>query len=85
MIAFSLAAQTRTCYSFFKILLASSVRLAVVKRSTSRRWSAMMRLLIAVVAGLAIGVVGVVLAASVLSSAANGTPSNASLYVYGNR
>jgi hypothetical protein len=45
----------------------------------------MMRLLIAVVAGLAIGVVGVVLAANVLSSAANGTPSNASLYVYGNR
>ena len=45
----------------------------------------MMRLIIAVVAGLVIAVVAVVLVANVLSSAANGTPSNATLYVYGNR
>ncbi len=45
----------------------------------------MMRLIIAVVAGLVVGVVAVVLVANVLSGAANGTPSNATLYVYGNR
>jgi len=45
----------------------------------------MMRLIIAVVAGLVVGVVAVVLITNVLSDAANGTPSNATLYVYGNR
>jgi hypothetical protein len=45
----------------------------------------MMRLIIAVVTGLVVGVVAVVLMTNVLSSAANGTPSNATLYVYGNR
>jgi hypothetical protein len=44
-----------------------------------------MRLIIAVVAGLVIAVVAVVVAENVLSSAANGTPSNSSLYVYGTR
>ena len=45
----------------------------------------MMRLIIAVVTGLVVGVVAIVLATNVLSDAANGTPSNATLYVYGNR
>ena len=45
----------------------------------------MMRLIIAVVTGLVVGVVAIVLATNVLSSTANGTPSNATLYVYGNR
>jgi hypothetical protein len=43
------------------------------------------RLIIAVVAGLAIAVVAVVIVENVLSSAANGTPSNSTLYVYGAR
>jgi K+-transporting ATPase c subunit len=43
------------------------------------------RLIIAVVAGLVIAVVAVAVAENVLSSAANGTPSNSSLYVYGTR
>ena len=42
-----------------------------------------MRLIIAVVAGLVIAVVVVVIAENVLSSAANGTPSNGTLYVRG--
>ncbi len=45
----------------------------------------MIRLIIAVAAGLVVGVVAVVLMTNVLSNAANGTPSNATLYVYGNR
>ncbi len=45
----------------------------------------MMRLIIAVVAGLVIGVAATVLVVNVLSSDANGTPSNATLYVYGTR
>jgi hypothetical protein len=45
----------------------------------------MMRLIIAVVAGLAIAVVAVVIVGNVLSGAANGTPSNSTLYVYGTR
>ena len=45
----------------------------------------MMRLIIAVVAGLVVGVVAVVLITNGLSDAANGPPSNATLYVYGNR
>jgi hypothetical protein len=44
-----------------------------------------MRLIIAVVAGLVIAVAAVVFAESLLASAANGTPSNGSLYVYGTR
>jgi K+-transporting ATPase c subunit len=49
------------------------------------RWSTVMRLIIAVVAGLAIAVVAVVFAENLLASAANGTPTNATLYVYGSR
>jgi hypothetical protein len=44
-----------------------------------------MRLIIAVIAGLVIAVAAVVVMENVLSSAANGTPSNATLYVYGTR
>jgi K+-transporting ATPase c subunit len=44
-----------------------------------------MRLIIAVIAGLVIAVVTVVVAENVLANAANGTPSNAPLYVYGTR
>lgn len=44
-----------------------------------------MRLILAVVVGLVIAVGAVALVENVLSSAANGTPSNASLYQYGNR
>jgi hypothetical protein len=43
------------------------------------------RLIIAVIAGVVIAVVAVVVAENVLSSAANGTPSNYSLYAYGTR
>ncbi len=45
----------------------------------------MIRLIIAVVAGLVIAVVAVVVVENVLSSVANGTPSNATLYAYGTR
>lgn len=45
----------------------------------------MMRLIIAVVAGLVVAIVAVVLVVNVLSSDANGTPSNGTLYVYGTR
>jgi len=45
----------------------------------------MMRLIIAVVAGLVIGVAAIALVVNVLSSDANGTPSNSTLYVYGTR
>ncbi len=45
----------------------------------------MIRLIVAVVAGLLIAVVAVVLVENVLANAANGTPSNATLYVYGTR
>jgi hypothetical protein len=44
-----------------------------------------MRLIIAVIAGLVIAVAAVAIAENVLSSAANGTPSDYSLYVYGTR
>lgn len=44
-----------------------------------------MRLIIAVIAGLVIAVAAVAIAENVLAAAANGTPSNASLYVYGTR
>jgi len=44
-----------------------------------------LRLIIAIVAGLVIAVVAVVFVENVLSNAANGTPSNSSLYVYGTR
>jgi len=44
-----------------------------------------MRLIIAVVTGLALAVVAVILATSALSSADNGTPSNGTLYAYGSR
>ena len=45
----------------------------------------MMRLIIAVVAGLVVAVVAVVLVVNVLSNDANGSPSNGTLYVYGTR
>ena len=44
-----------------------------------------MRLIIAVIVGLVIAVVAVVVAENVLANAANGTPSNGTLYVYGTR
>jgi len=44
-----------------------------------------MRLILAVVAGLVIAVVAVVLVENVMANAANGTPSNSTLYVYGTR
>jgi hypothetical protein len=43
------------------------------------------RLTIAIVAGLVVAVVAVVLAENLLSNAANGTPSAYTLYVYGTR
>jgi hypothetical protein len=42
-----------------------------------------MRLIIAVVVGLVIAVAAVAIVENVLSNAANGTPSNATLYVRG--
>ena len=45
----------------------------------------MIRLIIAIVTGLAVAVVAVVIVTGALSSAANGTPSNATLYAYGSR
>jgi hypothetical protein len=50
-----------------------------------RRWNAVIRLIIAIVAGLVIGVVAVGFTENLLSNAANGTPSNSSIYVYGTR
>ena len=45
----------------------------------------MLRLIIAIVAGLVVAVVAVGFAENVLANAANGTPSSSSLYVYGSR
>ena len=45
----------------------------------------MVRLIIAVVMGLAIAIGGAVLAVNVLSSHGNSTPSNSSVYNYGSR
>ena len=45
----------------------------------------MTRLIIAVIAGLVIAVAAVVVVENVLASAANGTPSSDTLYVYGTR
>jgi hypothetical protein len=45
----------------------------------------MIRLIIAIAVGAVIAVGGVVIITNVLNSAANGSPSNASLYQYGNR
>ena len=45
----------------------------------------MLRLIIAVVVGLAIAIGGTVLAVNLLSSHGNGTPSNSSTYNYGSR
>ena len=80
-----LAALTRTCYSLSARLLASIPRLGACLANPHRRWSAVMRLIIAVIAGLVIAVAAVAIAENVLSSAANGTPSDYSLYVYGTR
>jgi hypothetical protein len=43
------------------------------------------RLIIAIVAGLVVGVAGVAFTENLLANAANGTPSNSSIYVYGTR
>ena len=45
----------------------------------------MVRLIIAIVAGLVIAVVAVGFTENLLAHAANGTPSNSSIYVYGSR
>jgi hypothetical protein len=45
----------------------------------------MTRLIIAVVAGIVIAIGAVAIVENVLNSAATGTPSNASLYQYGDR
>jgi hypothetical protein len=45
----------------------------------------MARLLIAVAIGVVVGILAAFLATNALASVANGTPSNASLYQYGNR
>lgn len=45
----------------------------------------MSRLIIAIVVGVVIAIGAVALVENALSSAANGTPSNASLYQYGAR
>jgi hypothetical protein len=45
----------------------------------------MTRLIIAVVAGLVIAIGAVAIVENVLNSAANGTPTNSSLYQYGDR
>jgi hypothetical protein len=44
-----------------------------------------LRLIIAILVGLAIAVGGVVLVVNVVSSHGNGTPSNSSTYNYGSR
>jgi hypothetical protein len=45
----------------------------------------MIRLIIAIAVGLVVAVGGVVIMTNALSSTANGTPSNSSLYQYGSR
>ena len=51
----------------------------------SGKRSVVVRLIIAVVVGLAIAVGGTVLVVNVLSSHGNGTPSTSSTYNYGSR
>jgi hypothetical protein len=45
----------------------------------------MITLLAAIAVGIAVAIGGAVAVSGVLSTAANGTPSHASLYQYGNR
>lgn len=45
----------------------------------------MLRLIIAIVVGAILAVGATVLVSNVLNNAANGTPSNASIYSYGSR
>ncbi len=45
----------------------------------------MARLIIAIVVGILLAVGGTMLGTGALSSAANGSPTNGSLYQYGNR
>ena len=45
----------------------------------------MVRVIVAVVVGLAIAIGGTVLVVNVLTSSSNGTPSNSSTYNYGSR
>ena len=45
----------------------------------------MSRLIVAVVVGIVIAIGAVALVENVLDSAANGTPSNATIYQYGSR
>jgi hypothetical protein len=54
-------------------------------RKSSPKENAVVRLIIAVVAGLAIAIGGTVLVVNVLSSHASGTPSTSSTYNYGSR
>jgi hypothetical protein len=54
-------------------------------RKSSPKENVVVRLIIAVVVGLAIAIGGSVLVANVLSSHANGTPSTSSTYNYGSR
>jgi hypothetical protein len=54
-------------------------------RESSLKENVVVRLIIAVVVGLAIAIGGSVLVVNVLSSHANGTPSTSSTYNYGSR
>jgi hypothetical protein len=54
-------------------------------RESSLKENVVVRLIIAVVMGLAIAIGGSVLVVNVLSSHANGTPSTSSTYNYGSR
>ena len=63
---------------YVRMLLPSS-------KQCRRRGSVVIRLIIAVVVGLLLAVGGTFLVNSVLTSQANGTPSNTSLYNYGSR
>jgi len=58
---------------------------ASVQASSPEEERPVSRLIIAIVVGIVIAVGAVAVVENVLSSASNGTPSNASLYQYGTR
>jgi hypothetical protein len=80
MVAFS-----RTCYSLSKLLASCLWRRLLSSAVAPKEECVVIRLIIAIVVGAVIAVGATVLVDNVLGSAANGTPSNSSLYQYGTR
>jgi hypothetical protein len=66
-------------------LLVSHSHLTLVSHPSSDGGGTLSRLIIAIVVGVVIAIGAVALTENLLNNAANGTPSQASLYQYGNR